>query len=203
MNVNVEVVDKAGVKIKQESLDKAIFDCPLRGDILHQVVLWQLAKRRSGSHSTKGRGQVSGSGRKPHRQKGSGRARLGSVRAPQCRGGGVVFGPHPNDPSHKLNKKVRTLGLRIALSDRARHNRLVLIEDVSEIQKTKNMQSVCAAIAQREKVLILSRETIKSAKALPNANSLACAGLNVYDILRHDYVLIDIACLPDILQRLA
>lgn len=201
--INVPIVDTAGRQVKQESLSRELFDCPLRVDILHQIVLWQLAKRRSGTHSSKGCGQVAGSGRKPHRQKGTGRARLGSRRSPQCRGGGVVFGPQPRDHSRKLNKKVRTLGLRIALSDRVRNNKLMLIESPNEILKTKEMNTMCSVIAKGERVLVISERAINAARNLPNANSLACAGLNVYDILLHDCVLIDAACLSAVMQRLA
>jgi len=203
MNVSVQVVDKAGLVVSQQSLDRNLFDCPLRPDILHQVVLWQLAKRRSGCHAVKDRGEVSGSGRKLYRQKRTGRARAGSKRAPHRRGGGVVFGPQPRDHSHKLNKRVRTLGLRIALSDRARHGQLFLIEGVEDLAKTKDMDRLCRRIARDSKVLVVTQNQIQSARNLPNANALMSVGLNVYDILRHDYVLIESACLESVVSRLS
>jgi large subunit ribosomal protein L4 len=203
MSVSVRVIDSKGEVIKQQPLDNKLFDCPLRPDILHQVVLWQLAKRRAGSHCVKDRGEVSGSGRKIYRQKGTGRARMGSKRAPQRRGGGVVFGPQPRDHSHKLNKQVRTLGLRIALSDRVRHGNLCVVEGVESLTKTKAIDQLCRTIAQGAKVLIVTQNPVYSARNLPNANALMSVGLNVYDILRHDYVLIENNCLEHVISRLS
>ena len=127
MKVDVVTLDKKGKGGSLELAD-SVFGLPSRPDILHQVVRWQLAKRQAGTHDTKEIGEVSGTGKKPYKQKGTGRARQGSLRSPQFRGGAVIFGPTPRSHAFALNKKVRALGLKTALSDKQREGKLVVID---------------------------------------------------------------------------
>ncbi|MBO6563073.1 MAG: 50S ribosomal protein L4, partial [Nisaea sp.] len=113
------------------TLDDAVFGVEPRSDILHRVVRWQQAKRRAGTHKTKGVSEISGTGKKPYRQKGTGRARQGSLRASQFRGGQTVFGPVPRSHAHDLPKKVRRLGLKMALSDKVREGKLIVVDSVA------------------------------------------------------------------------
>lgn len=202
--VMLDVLDLSGKKLEQCGFDPQMLDVALRPDILHQVVVWQLAKRRTGCHHTKGRSEVAGSNRKIRAQKGTGRARAGSSRAPHFRGGGVVFGPKVRDHSHKLNKKVRKLGLRIAVSDRARNARIVLVDGISTIAKSAQVQEFVGKVCERStRALIIADTTLKSAANLVHVNSLAVAGLNVYDILRHDLMILDRSCVDAFVARLA
>lgn len=199
----VPVVGIDGSKVAERQLNPGLFDVPLSIHILHSVVLWQLAKRRSGSHETKQRGEVSGSNRKPYKQKRTGRARSGSKRAPHCRGGGVAFGPHVRDYEFDLNKKVRKLGLRVAISDRVRSGALQIVRNVQELTKTKDMLSLVNAVGgETSKVLVVSNEHVRPALNLGRANSIPVVGLNVYDILKHDHVLIDETAVEAVEARL-
>jgi large subunit ribosomal protein L4 len=207
MSIKLNVLNCAGDKLREQELDPNIFDVADRADILHQVVLWQLAKKRVGSACAKTRAEVSGSGRKPHKQKGSGRARLGSIRAPHCEGGGVIHAPKHRDYSYKLNKKVRKLGLKVAISSRQKEHRMLLVDGISSILKTNEMQNSLSIIMKSQgieakKILILSNDNIRSVQNMPNVNSLPVVGLNSYSILRHDLMIIDIAAIDAINERL-
>src|SRR5476651_876585 len=135
-----EVKNFENATVGEIELSPEIFSAPLRQDILARVVHWQLARRRSGNHATKGISQISGTTKKPWKQKGTGRARAGSLRAPQFRGGAVIFGPHPRDHGYKLPKKVRQLALKTALSSKVTSGELLIVENLNTgITKTKDL----------------------------------------------------------------
>ncbi|MGH3634865.1 MAG: 50S ribosomal protein L4, partial [Mycobacterium sp.] len=151
-------------------LPAEIFDVPVNVPLIHQVVVAQLAAARQGTHNTKRRGEVSGGGRKPYRQKGTGRARQGSTRAPQFTGGGVVHGPHPRDYSQRTPKKMKAAALRGALSDRARNGRLHVVDTFgAEKPSTKAALSAIKALTERKHVLVvLSRDETNAWLSLRN-----------------------------------
>ncbi|KAI4297862.1 hypothetical protein L6164_037723 [Bauhinia variegata] len=169
-----------------------VFDVPIRKDIIHRVVRWQLAKRQQGTHSTKTISEVSGTGRKPWKQKGLGRARHGTLRGPQFRGGAAMHGPKPRSHAFKLNKKLRRLGLKIALSARAAEGKLLVFEDLEvPIHKTKNIVNYVKHMEETKKLLLADggpiNENLKLAtQNLHYVNVLPSIGLNVYSILLHD-----------------
>jgi len=172
-------------------LADAVFGLPVRGDILARVVAWQLAKRRTGTHKTKGVSEISGTSKKPYKQKGTGRARQGSLRSPQFRGGAVIFGPVVRSHAFDLQKKVRRLGLKTALSAKHAEGKLVVIDAAKlEEAKTKALRARFTALGW-ESVLIIDGVTIdegfaRAARNLPKVDVLPQQGANVYDILRRD-----------------
>ncbi len=193
-------------KVGELSLSDEVFGVEPREGILHEVVRWQQAKKRAGNASTKTRAEVSGGGRKPWRQKGTGRARVGSSRNPVWRHGGTAFGPKPRDYSYTLPKKVRRLGLRMALSSKAMSNRLFVINDygIDEI-KTKNMQALLDRFGVRSAVLVADREATAvrlSARNIPFVSVLPQAALNVYDLLKHDFLIIPESDITTLEERL-
>ncbi len=182
-------------------LPAELFDAPANIALLHQVVTAQLAAGRQGTHSTKTRGLVSGGGKKPYRQKGTGRARQGSTRAPQFTGGGIVHGPQPRDYSQRTPKKMIAAALRGALSDRARNGRIHAITELFAGQEpsTKSAKSFLAEISDRKQVLVvLGRDdltSVKSVRNLPNVHVLAYDQLNTYDVLKADDVVFSVEAL--------
>jgi len=177
---------------------KVTLDLPEpQANVLHEVVSWQLAKRRRGTASTKTRGTVSGTTAKMYPQKGTGRARHGSYKAPIFVGGGIAFGPLPRDYSYTLPKKVRQLGLAMALADRANSGKLTLVEAFNINGKTKEFVSWAKAhgLDGSERILLVTDDELarRAARNLPWVAVLSCSGLNVYDILRADHVVIDAA----------
>ena len=199
-----DLVDWSGQKVGSVEISDYIFSAPKRKDILHRVIQWQLAKRRSGNHKTKEIGDVSGTTRKPFKQKGTGRARQGSLRSPQFRGGAVIFGPVVRSHAYSLNKKIRQFGLRVALSTRLADDKIMLLKDCSfETSKTKEATKLFSG----KSVLIVTGsipcENIKRAiQNIPRINILPCHGLNVYDIMRHDFIYIASEALDYIQKRL-
>ncbi|CAI5534171.1 unnamed protein product [Closterium sp. Naga37s-1] len=191
-------------------LDGTIFDVPVRRDIVHRVVLWQLAKRRQGMHSTKRACEVRGSSSKPWKQKGTGRARHGSRRGPQFRGGAAMHGPKPRSHAFSLNKKVRALGLKAALSARLREGQLVLYSDLDPgSPKTKVMaQHIATAFPESKKILFVdgsqrADETLLRASGnLHYVNVLPVVGLNVYSIVQHDALVLSLPALQALEHRL-
>ena len=175
-------------------LPAEIFDVPANVPLIHQVVVAQLAAARQGTHSTKRRGEVSGGGRKPYRQKGTGRARQGSTRAPQFTGGGVVHGPVPRDYAQRTPKKMKAAALRGALSDRARNGRVHVVDafDVAEKPHTKTVLAAIKALTDRRHVLVvLGRDETnawKSLRNLPEVHLLFADQLNTYDVMVSDDV---------------
>jgi len=181
--------------IGELELDDGIFGVEPRKDILFRVVHWQLAKRRQGTHNTKEIGDVRGSTKKIYKQKGTGGARHGSKRGPQFRGGAIIFGPHPRDYAYDLPKKIRRLGLRMALADKILQERLMVVESLSlDNPKTSHAVSILKPFSN-EKVLLIDREDINQNLALGVSNLhkvdiLPQIGANVYDILNKDWVVI-------------
>jgi large subunit ribosomal protein L4 len=175
-------------------LPAEVFDVPVNVPLIHQVVVAQLAAARQGTHSTKRRGEVSGGGRKPYRQKGTGRARQGSTRAPQFTGGGVVHGPKPRDYSQRTPKKMKAAALRGALSDRARNGRVHVVDafDVVEKPSTKTALAAIKALTDRRHVLVvLGRDELNawvSLRNLPEVHLLHADQLNTYDVMVSDDV---------------
>ena len=168
-----------------------VFGLPVRRDILARVVNWQLAKRRAGTHKAKGVSEISGTSKKPYKQKGTGRARQGSLRSPQFRGGAVIFGPVPRGHEFDLQKKVRRLGLKTALSAKQAEGKLIVIDNATVTEaKTKALRGRFAALGW-ESVLIIDGAEInegfaRAARNLPRVDVLPQQGANVYDILRRD-----------------
>jgi large subunit ribosomal protein L4 len=190
--LTVDVVDATGSKTGTAELPEDIFDVQTNVPLIHQVVVAQLAAARQGTHSTKNRGQVSGGGRKPYKQKGTGRARQGSTRAPQFAGGGVVHGPTPRDYEQRTPKKMKAAALRGALSDRARHGRVHVVSSLIEGQapSTRTAAKALALVSQRKHVLlVVEREdllTWKSVRNLPTVHVIHPDQLNTYDVLVSD-----------------
>ncbi|CAL9004466.1 unnamed protein product [Prunus brigantina] len=184
-----------------------VFDVPIRKDIIHRVVLWQLAKRQQGTHSTKTISEVSGTGRKPWNQKGTGRARQGSLRSPQFRGGSTMHGPKPRSHAFKLNKKVRRLGLKIALTARAAEGKLLVFDDFEvPTHKTKNIANYVQQMEDSKKLLLVDGilpEKLKLAtQNLHYVNVLPAVGLNVYSILQHDTLVMSRTAVNEIVERM-
>ncbi len=188
-------------------LPAEVFDVQVNVPLIHQVVVGQLAAARSGTHDTKDRGEVRGGGRKPHKQKGTGRARQGSTRAPQFTGGGVVHGPTPRSYEQRTPKKMKAAALRGALSDRARNGRIHVITAVIEgdAPSTRAAVASLAGITERPNVLVvLQREDFVGWKSLRNAagvHLLVTDQLNTYDVLCSDDVVFTAAALEEFLSR--
>jgi len=205
----IDVVTMGNAKAGTVELAPAVFDVPVRPHLFHAEVRRQLAVRRAGTHSTKNRHAVSGGGTKPWRQKGTGRARQGSIRSPQWAGGGVVFGPVPRSYEHALPKKVRRAALRGALTQRAREGALVVVDSLElEAIKTRRMAEVLQGLGLAgQGVLIVldapNPNVERSARNLPGVGVLRAEGLNVYDVLRHPKLLLTRAALAAVSGRLA
>ncbi|WP_137177961.1 50S ribosomal protein L4 [Roseomonas sp. AR75] len=171
-------------------LPEALFGAEPRADILARVVHWQLAKRRAGTHKTKGMGEVSGTTKKPYRQKGTGNARQGSLRAPQFRTGGVVHGPVVRSHEYSLNKKVRRLGLIHALSAKAAEGKLVVLDAASPGEaKTSAVAKQLKALGWSSALVVdaaVDQGFARATRNLPKVSVLPTGGANVYDILQHD-----------------
>ncbi len=203
----VDVHTTGSGKAGTVDLDPAVFEAPVKEHLFHAEVRRQLALRRSGTHATKNRSAVSGGGAKPYRQKGTGRARQGSTRAPQYAGGGTVFGPVPRGYAHKLPKRVRKAALRAALSARHREGAVAVVDglELGEF-KTRRVVELLASLGLGDSVLIVidapDPHVERSARNLPGVGVLRAEGLNVYDVLRHQKLLVTRAALDRIHARL-
>ena len=192
MATSIDVIDAKGKKVERGDLLAEVFDVQTNVPLIHQVVVAQRAAARQGTHNTLRRGEVSGAGRKPFKQKGTGRARQGSIRAPHMKGGGIVHGPHPRDYSQRTPKKMIAAALRGALSDRARGERLHIIDSLSvgNLPSTKAVAALLADIAPSKNVLIvLQRDdevSYKSVRNLSTVHVLPFDQLNAYDVLVSD-----------------
>jgi large subunit ribosomal protein L4 len=189
-------------------LASSVFEQPVRKDILHQVVLWQLAKRRQGTHSTKTRGEVKATTKKMYKQKGTGRARHGSADVTQFRGGGVPFGPKPRDYSHDLPKKVRKMGLKSALSAKLAEGKLVVLDEAKLSEpKTKQLAESMSKHGWGRTTLIDGAEIDQNfrlaSRNLPGLRVLPSVGANVYDILHGDTLVLTKAAVTELEERLA
>jgi large subunit ribosomal protein L4 len=204
----LDVVTAGNRKAGSVDLDPSIFEAPVRPHLFHAEVRRQLAKRRSGTHSTKNRAAVSGGGIKPWKQKGTGRARQGTIRAPQWAGGGVVFGPVPRSYEHALPKKVRKAALRGALSHQLREGNIKVVDQLALSEyKTKRVAKLLHDLSLEDApvlIVIAAEDPFleRSARNLPNVSVLRVAGLNVYDVLRHRRLLLTKAAVEAIGQRL-
>ncbi|WP_295642284.1 50S ribosomal protein L4 [uncultured Corynebacterium sp.] len=200
-NLKLDVHTADGKTNGSVELPAAIFDAEVSVALMHQVVTAQLAAKRQGTHATKTRGAVRGGGRKPWRQKGTGRARQGSIRAPHFTGGGTVHGPQPRDYSQRTPKKMKAAALRGALTDRARHARIHVVEDLvpGQTPSTKSARGFLERLTDRKSVLVvLGREDINSRKSvrnLPNVHTLVNDQLNTYDVLNADDVVFSVEAL--------
>ncbi|HPG25064.1 MAG: 50S ribosomal protein L4 [Spirochaetaceae bacterium] len=204
----IDVVNLENKKAGSVDLSSAVFEAEVRPHLYHAEVRRQLADRRAGTHSTRNRALVSGGGAKPYRQKGTGRARQGSIRAPQYAGGGIVFGPVPRGYSHKLPKKVRAAALRSALTERLSASAMTVVDDLQlDGYKTKRMVEILGALGLSGTTLIVIDEANPmvevSARNLPGVSVVRAEGLNVYDLLRHGHLLITKAALAQVEKRLA
>ena len=194
MALTVEVLDAKGKADGSVELPAEIFDVQTNVPLIHQVVVAQLAAARQGTADTKTRGEVSGGGKKPYKQKGTGRARQGSTRAPQFAGGGVVHGPSPRDYSQRTPKKMKAAALRGALSDRARHGKVSVVSSLvtGETPSTKSAATALAAVSDAKRLLVvLDREdelTWKSLRNVGRVHLLFVDQLNTYDVLCSDSV---------------
>ena len=203
--LSLQVQTAEGGSGRSIDVPSGVFDVQVNIPLIHQVVVAQLAAARQGTHDTKTRGEVRGGGRKPYRQKGTGRARQGSTRAPQFVGGGVVHGPHPRDYSQRTPKKMKAAALRGALSDRFRHGRVHVVDKLvlADVPSTKAAARLLAALSTRPHVLVVAERTdAASWKSLRNNESvhlIAPGQLNTYDVLVSDDVVFTEAALTSFL----
>lgn len=201
----VDVRDAAGGTTGTVDLPAELFDVQANIPLMHQVVVAQLAAARQGTHKAKRRGEVSGGGRKPYKQKGTGRARQGSIRAPQFTGGGVVHGPLPRDYSQRTPKKMKAAALRGALSDRAREGRVHIVESFvdSDSPSTRAALTALRAISTARRLLVVldTEDEINwlSLRNLPNVHLIEAGQLNTYDVLVSDEVIFTVAALGEYL----
>ena len=201
----VDVLSRDGGKAGTRELPDEIFDVQANIPLMHQVVIAQLAAARQGTHKARNRGEVAGGGKKPYKQKGTGRARQGSLRAPQFTGGGVVHGPVPRDYSQRTPKKMKAAALRGALSDRAREGRIHVVETFAdgETPSTKAALTALRAATTSAKVLVVLAEDDEinwiSLRNLPTVHLLASGQLNTYDVLVADEVVFTAAALDEFL----
>lgn len=193
MSVKVQAVDTNGVKTTDVTLDETVFGVDAAPQLLHDVVKMQLANRRQGTASTRTRSEVRGGGKKPWKQKGTGRARAGTRRSPLWRGGGTVFGPRPRGYGYAVPRQVRAAALRAALSEKVRAGQLMVVDSLSlEEPNTKAFKAMLDRLGVQGRALIVTDlvrqddATAKSCRNLPHLTLMATQGLNVYDILWHD-----------------
>jgi len=196
-----------GFKVVQAELSQEVFGVRTRPHLLHAAVVMQLANRRGGNAATKSKGFVRGGGKKPWRQKGTGRARAGSIRSPLWVGGGTIFGPQPRDYAYRIPKKARREALLSALSLKNRDGKIVVVENLELPQaKTKLMASALADLNVSSALIVIAEadENVqRSARNLPNVKVLRVDGLNVYDLLRYEYLILTEPALKRIEERLA
>lgn len=191
---NVSVYNMEGNEVGTMELNDAVFGVEINDHLVHMAVVSQLANKRQGTQKAKTRSEVSGGGRKPWRQKGTGHARQGSTRAPQWTGGGIVFAPTPRDYSFKMNKKERRLALKSALTSRLQENKLVVLDDLKlDEVKTKAMQNVLSNL-KLNKALVVTKENdnnvVLSARNIPGVQTALTSTINVYDILKYNTVVL-------------
>jgi large subunit ribosomal protein L4 len=204
--LTVDVIDAKGKKSGTAELPADVFDVQTNVPLIHQVVVGQLAAARQGTHSTKTRGEVSGGGKKPYKQKGTGRARQGSTRAPQFAGGGVVHGPTPRDYTQRTPKKMKAAALRGALSDRARHGRVHVVSSLvaGDAPSAKTAAVALAAVSDRKNLLVVVERddavTWKSLRNLAAVHLLVPDQLNTYDVLCSDAVVFTEGALASFLE---
>lgn len=201
-----DVYNTSGAKVSQIDLMDQVFDVPVKGHVMHEVVTMQLAKRRAGTVGTKGRSDVQGGGRKPYRQKGTGRARAGTRTSPLWRGGGVIFGPSARDYSYKVPKKVRRLALRMALSSKLQGKTLKVLDALElEAPKTKAFAEILKALNVENALVVTDRRMTNvelSSRNIPTVKVIRSDGLNVYDVLKYEHLILVEPSVNQIHERL-
>jgi large subunit ribosomal protein L4 len=203
MQIDITTLDKGNAGSTE--LPDDIFATKPRADIMARVVHWQMAKRRAGTHKTKGMAEVSGTTKKPYRQKGTGNARQGSLRSPQFRTGGVVHGPVVRSHEYRLNKKVRRLGLISALSQKAAEGKLVVLDAASGAGKTADLAKKFKLLGWSSALIVdrlVDEGFLRASRNIPGVDVLPTVGANVYDILKHDVLAITTAGLEGLKERL-
>ncbi len=209
MTTTIDVRDASGATTGTVELPDSIFAAKVNVPLIHQVVVAQLAASRQGTHKTKTRGEVSGGGKKPYRQKGTGRARQGSTRAPQFTGGGTVHGPVPRDYSQRTPKKMKAAALRGALSDRAKAGRVHVVTELisGDTPKTKEALAALRRVTQAKTVLVVvdegDRTTWLSLRNVPEVHLLDAGQLNTYDVLCNEDVVFTRAAYDKVVARLS
>ncbi len=187
---NVSVYNMEGKEVGKMDLNDAVFGVEINEHLVHMAVVQTLANKRQGTQKAKTRSEVSGGGRKPWRQKGTGHARQGSIRAPQWKGGGVVFAPVPRDYSFKLNKKEKRVALKSVLTSRVQENKLIVVDELKlDAIKTKNFKQIMDNLKVEKAMVVLGAQdenVIASAKNLPKISTAVAENINVYDILKGD-----------------
>jgi large subunit ribosomal protein L4 len=204
----VALYNQNGATVGEIELNDSVFGIEPNKHVLFEAVIMQRASLRQGTHKTKNRAEVSGGGRKPWRQKGTGRARQGSIRSPQWRGGGTVFGPVPRSYSYKLPKKVRRLAIKSALSSKVLENNIVVLDSlVLEAPKTKEMVKILNNLSVDRKALIVTADVNEnitlSARNIPGVTVVTANGINVLDVLNHDKLVITKAAVEKVEEVLA
>jgi len=205
---SVDVINQKGEKVNSIELDDTVFNADIRETLVQRVVVWQLAKRRSGTASTKTRGEISGGGKKPWRQKGTGRARAGTNRSPIWTGGGTTFGSKPRSYAFSLPKKMRKAALRSVLSAKLKDDQLTVIDKIElEAPKTKIFVDIMKTMGlEANKILFVTAEKdetlLRSSRNLYQVLVLPIEGLNVYDLLRFDRLVVLEDAVPRIHERL-
>ena len=199
---NVKVYNMEGAEVGTIDLNDAIFGVDVNTHVMHMAVVSQLANKRQGTQSSKTRAEVRGGGRKPWRQKGTGHARQGSIRAPQWKGGGVVFAPKPREYGFKMNKKEKGLAIKSALTSRVIENKLYVIDNISfdEI-KTKKMVGMLGKLNVDKAIIVMDKKddnVILSARNIPTVTTVTSNALNVFDILKYDKMIISKAAVAQI-----
>lgn len=190
MAINVKVFNMSGSEVGNIDLNETIFGVEVNEHVMHQAIVQYLANQRQGTKSAKTRAEVRGGGRKPWKQKGTGRARQGSIRSPQWTGGGVVFAPKPRDFSFKLNKKVKRLALKSALTSRVNEGKFIVLDELklNEI-KTKEMQKVLDNLKVNKGLVVIengNRNVTLSTRNIPNVKTASVNTINVYDIIKYE-----------------
>jgi large subunit ribosomal protein L4 len=202
----VDVLNCKGEKVSQRELPDALFDVPIKQSVLHEVVTMQLSCRRAGSASVKHRSDVRGSGRKLFRQKGTGRARRGDIKAPLLRGGGVVFGPDNRSYSYKVPKKKRKLALKMALSSKLKNHKIIVLDQFElEKVKTKAFIKVINKLDVNNALIVTEKKNENldlSSRNVPDIKVMRSEGINVYDILKYKYLVLLESSINEIERRL-
>jgi large subunit ribosomal protein L4 len=190
----VAVYNMQGQEVEELELNDAVFGVDVNKNLLHRAVVTQLANKRQGTQSTLTRAEVRGGGAKPWRQKGTGRARQGSIRSPQWKGGGVVFAPKPRDYSKKMNKKERRIALKSALSAKVNDQKFIVVDELKlDEVKTKNMVNVLANLNVGKALIVLNNEeknVVLSARNIPTVKTATANTINVYDLLKYDVCIV-------------
>ncbi len=206
----IDVINRKGEVVGSIELNDAVFAIEPNQQALFDAIIMQQAGKRQGTAATKGRSQVSGGGRKPYRQKGTGRARQGSIRAPQYRGGGTVFGATPRDYSYKINKKVRRLALKSALSEKLAEEAFGVMDNlVMDAPKTKDFKAIVEAIKAPKKTLFIvgmeedTDNAYMSSRNLPGISMMNSNGINVYDLVNANRIVLTEAAVKEIEEALA